>query len=97
MSSRPPEFFSAEELAGLSGSPQRSRQIEWLRLERIAHTVSLGGEPLVYRDKLYRGSADVQNSASTQQPNFDALDARRPTARREEPRSSATAKAAAVG
>jgi hypothetical protein len=97
VSSRPPEFFSAEELAELAGSPQRSRQIAWLRKERIAHTVSLGGDPLVYRDKLYTGSADVQNAPSAQQPDFNALDARRPTARREEPRPAAQAKAAALG
>lgn len=93
MSARPPEFFTIEELAELAGSPQRSRQIAWLRKERIAHTVSLGGEPLVYRDKLYTGSADVQNAPSAQQPNFDALDARRPSARSKEPRPAAAAEA----
>lgn len=92
MSARPPEFFTAEEMAELAGSPQRSRQIAWLVKERIAHTVSLGGDPLVYRDKLYTGSADAQNSTTVPQPNFDALDASRPAARRQESRPAAAAK-----
>lgn len=69
----PPEFFTADELAAIIGSPQVSRQIAWLRANRIPHAVSLGGRPLVYRDRLLPAPAVEHNPAK---PRFDFSAAR---------------------
>lgn len=41
--------LTAAELAGITGSPLARLQIEWLKANRWAHTLTRGGEPVVGR------------------------------------------------
>lgn len=40
-------FLTRDEVTKLTGSPQKSKQVEWLRKERIAFRVSITGHPSV--------------------------------------------------
>lgn len=77
--SLPPEFFTKEELQELIGTPQIKRQLEWLRSNHVPHLVSVGGRPLVYRDRLLPSHMQAKAGAAAEaddEPDFDFSAAR---------------------
>lgn len=86
MSDRPPEFFTAEELAELLDTPQPARQVKILEAQRVPFVRSAAGRPLVYRDRLIPAPIEAHNPEAT----FDYAAARAPRTptKREQSRSS---------
>lgn len=69
--------LSETELEGLVGSPQHRLQIEWLKSNGWAHTLTRGGRPVVGRlyANLRLANVDVATMAPSQEwsPNASAL------------------------
>jgi hypothetical protein len=63
-------FLEPAELERLTGSAQKSLQVEWLRSRRIRHYVNRRGEPVVAWRWL-DGTAEV--AALRKRPNFGSL------------------------
>jgi uncharacterized protein DUF4224 len=61
-------FISPADLARLTGSPRKSRQVAWLKARRIRHFVNAQGHPVVRREWLDGGEA-----RPAQGPRFELL------------------------
>ena len=65
-------FLSDEELVRLTGRPQKSKQIEWLRNHGWRFAVKATGHPLVAISEAQRHLVGGSSRAPAQ-PNWDAL------------------------
>lgn len=63
-------FLSVDELRTLTGSPQKSRQVKWLRARRIRHYVNPAGHPVVAWAWL---DASAEVVPLRQRPNLEAI------------------------
>jgi hypothetical protein len=66
-------FLSDDELAKLTGRPQKSKQIEWLRANGWRFAVRATGHPLVAISEAQRHLVGGATRAPAQ-PNWSALD-----------------------
>ena len=69
------KFLEPDELVKLTGRPQKSRQIEWLRKEGIAFRVSATGHPVVTWFAI-TGQTEVEPAPATPKWNPRVLDER---------------------
>ena len=69
--------INADELAALTGTPQTALQLEWLRANGWAHTLTRAGKPVVGRlyANLKLSGVEVATivQPSAWQPNFSAI------------------------
>jgi hypothetical protein len=69
--------LNADELAALTGTPQTALQLEWLRANGWAHTLTRAGKPVVGRlyANLKLSGVEVATivQPSAWQPNFSAI------------------------
>lgn len=69
--------LSADELAALTGTPQTALQLDWLRANGWAHTLTRAGKPVVGRLyanlKLSGVEVATMVQPSAWQPNFAAI------------------------
>lgn len=63
-------FLTADEIEEVTGTPQRSLQIEFLRARRIRHIVNRAGRPVIARAWII-GDRDVV--VALERPNLAAL------------------------
>lgn len=66
-------FLSAEEIARLTGTSRRSRQIDWLRDQGYSFDVNLRGEPVIARAQVERRQCGA-GGASVTEPDWTAID-----------------------
>lgn len=70
------EFLTSEELAFLTGSRSRKRQIAWLKANCVRHFINCAGRPVIIRDYLRRhaGAPPVQEvAAQVRVPDFSKV------------------------